>query len=154
MIEVRDGARTLQFDGALIAESSSERAGSDRWVEFKLYKTLGGSYVLSRVGVSALYHVADCRTAQKYRLKPGDLSDISRPCPDCHPDLSNASELYPETLRHWAQRSDDPQGVMEALYKEDPDGVWYLTKVARRLLETAAVTDEKIRSAYMVERIR
>jgi hypothetical protein len=43
MFEVKDGSRILQFNGKLLAESSSWRRGSTRWIEFELYKTENGS---------------------------------------------------------------------------------------------------------------
>ena len=58
MFEVKDSARTLQFSGKLLSESSSWRRDSTRWIEFALYKTDNGSYVLSRIGVSIIYHGA------------------------------------------------------------------------------------------------
>ena len=60
MFEVKDGARTLQFSGKLLGESSSYRPNSNRWIEFRLYRTQSGSYVLSRIGVSLIYHGAAC----------------------------------------------------------------------------------------------
>ena len=56
MFEVKDSSRTLQFNGKLLSKSSSWRKGSVRWIEFALYKTENGSYVLSRIGVSLIYH--------------------------------------------------------------------------------------------------
>ena len=50
MFEVKDGSRILQFSGRLLGESSSKRGDSTRWIEFKLYKTENGKYILSRVG--------------------------------------------------------------------------------------------------------
>jgi len=60
MFEVKDSSRTLQFNGILLSKSSSWRKGSVRWIEFALYKTENGSYVLSRIGVSLIYHGAAC----------------------------------------------------------------------------------------------
>ena len=47
MIEVKDGSRVYQFEGRLIANSTSWRRGADRWVEFTLYRTDGGKYIIS-----------------------------------------------------------------------------------------------------------
>jgi len=114
MYEVKDGARTLQFDGLVLGKSSSWRKGSYRWIEFELYRTESGSYVLSRIGVSLIYH-------------------------------------GPESYRYWAQVSEDPKAVLEALYKYDVGGARYLTNVAQRLLEVAAKQDSGIDSIYRVE---
>ena len=66
MIQVKDGSRTLQFSGTLLGKSSSWRNGSTRWIEFALYKTENGSYVLSRIGVSVVYHGAACHLVKRY----------------------------------------------------------------------------------------
>ena len=69
MFEVKDGDRTLQFHGHYLGSSTSWRRGSTRWIEFDLYKTDGGMYVLSRVGVSLVYHGAACSIVKKYGLQ-------------------------------------------------------------------------------------
>ena len=61
--------------------------------------------------------------------------------------------IFPETDRNWAQVSEDPTAVLDALYKYDQGGARYLTNVAQRLLERAAPNDEKIDSIYRVEMI-
>ena len=47
--------------------------------------------------------------------------------------------------------SQDPDAVLEALYKYDDGGARYLTHVAQRLLEEASNHDSKIDSVYRVE---
>jgi hypothetical protein len=59
--------------------------------------------------------------------------------------------IFPEKNRHWAQVSDDPNAVLEALYKYDNGGARYLTNVAQRLLEQAAAVDKNIESIYKIE---
>lgn len=153
MYEVKDGARTLQFEGSLLAESSSWRRGSIRWIEFKLFRTLSGSYVLSRVGVSLVYHGAGCPLVKRYGLQEApfnslDLNAIS--CDECEPDES-VGLIFPEKQRYWAQVSDDPSAVLEALYKYDNGGARYLTNVAQRLLDAASKNDSAIESVYRIE---
>lgn len=153
MLEVRDGDRVLQFNGTLLAKSSSERRGAYRWVEFELYKTESGSYILSRVGVSLFFHGAACPLVTKYRLNEAasySLSDRSIPCPDCEPDES-LDLVFPEKYRYWAQVSDQPDAVLDALYKYDDNGARYLTGVAQRLLKDASKVDFGIASVYNVE---
>jgi len=153
MYEVKDGARTLQFNGKLLAASSSWRRGSTRWIEFELYKTENGSYVLSRVGVSLVYHGAACALVKRYGLTEVDFNDIDKnslPCEQCDPS-EEAGLIFPEKARYWAQVSDEPDAVLEALYKYDQGGARYLTKVAERLLEDAAVKDPGIEKMYKVE---
>lgn len=155
MHEVKDGSRTLQFEGRLLGESTSYRRGSTRWIEFKLYKTESGSYVLSRVGASLVYHGAACPLVKRYSLvesSTDSLSDDAIPCDECDPNLS-LPMVFPEKYRNWAQVSDDPEAVLEALYKYDQGGARYLTNVAQRLLEQASDEDQRIESVYRVEMI-
>lgn len=153
MYEVKDGARTLQFNGKLLGKSTSYRRGSTRWIEFELYKTESGSYVLSRVGVSLVFHGAACRLVHTYKLQEvpfHKLHESAIPCELCNPDES-AELVFPEKHRYWAQVSDEPDAVLEALYKYDDGGARYLTNVAQRLLEAAAEKDPAIDSIYKIE---
>lgn len=153
MNTVKDGHRTLQFEGNLLAESTSERIDSVRWIEFKLYKTESGSYVLSRVGISLIFHSPTCQLTSKYKLKeapPSELSQNAIPCPDCDPDETTL--VFPETYRYWAQVSDKPEAVLDALYKYDQNsGAHYLTTVAKKLMEKASRLDKDIAAIYNYE---
>lgn len=154
MYEVRDGSRTLQFNGRILGSSSSWRKGSTRWIEFELYQTENGSYILSRVGVSLVYHGASCSLVKRYGLiesTPDSVSVDAVPCEECTPVSENLPFIFPEKNRTWAQVSQDPEAVLEALYKYDDGGARYLTKVAQRLLEEASKKDSKIDSMYKVE---
>ncbi len=153
--QVKDGSRTLQFNGRLLGESSSWRRGSTRWIEFSLYKTDNGSYVLSRVGVSLVFHGAACALVKRYGLVESSidiLDDDAIPCEECNPSFE-LPLIFPEKNRTWAQVSEDPEAVLEALYKYDQGGARYLTHVAQRLLEAASKNDEKIDLIYRVETI-
>jgi hypothetical protein len=155
MHEVKDGSRTLQFEGKLLGESTSWRRGSTRWIEFKLYKTESGSYILSRVGASLVFHGAACLLVKRYSLverSTSELLDDAIPCEECQPNF-NLPVVFPEKYRNWAQVSEDPEAVLEALYKYDSGGARYLTNVAQRLLEQSSEKDEKIESVYKVEMI-
>ena len=155
MIEVKDGSRTLQFNGKSLGKSSSWRRGSNRWIEFELYKTDNGSYVLSRVGVSVIYHTGACQLVKRYGLQEVNVDSVRDdvfPCDDCRPSLA-ADVVFPEKNRYWAQVSDDPNAVLEALYKYDNGGARYLTHVAQRLLEQASEVDKGIESVYRIELI-
>lgn len=155
MYEVKDGTRTLQFQGTLLAKSSSWRRGSTRWIEFELYRTESGSYILSRVGVSTVYHGAACSLVKRYGLTESgftSLGDNAIPCEECRP-TSEADLVFPEKHRYWAQVSEEAEAVLEALYKYDQGGARYLTNVAQRLLEEASEKDENIESVYRIELI-
>ncbi len=153
VFEVKDGTRVLQFNGTLLAKSSSWRRGSQRWIEFELYRTENGSYVLSRIGVSVVFHSSTCPLVNKYGLHEVDSSEQasnSLPCDICRPS-EYLPLLYPETNRYWAQVSAEPAAVLEALYKYDEGGARYLTNVAQRLLELGAEKDVGIRKTYSIE---
>lgn len=154
MYSVKDGDRTLQFNGTLLAQSSSERRGSYRWIEFELYSTEAGSYILSRVGVSLIFHGAACSLVSKYRLAEApsyELSSDAVPCEECNPE-SSLDLVFPEKHRNWAQVFEYPEGVLESLYKQDPrTGAKYLTAVAHRLLKEASLVDLEIADVYTVE---
>lgn len=153
MISVRDGDRTLQFNGTLLAKSTSERRGAYRWIEFELYKTESGSYILSRIGVSLVFHGAACKLVSKYGLteKPNyELFYDAEPCEECSPDAS-LDLVFPEKYRYWAQISEKPEAVLEALYKYDQNGARYLTGVAQRLMKDAARVDSRISDVYNLE---
>jgi hypothetical protein len=49
--------------------------------------------------------------------------------------------------------SDNPQPVLDALYKYNENGARYLTYVAQKLLDIAAKNDENIDLIYRVETI-
>lgn len=150
--QVRDGERILEFDGDLLAESTSHRRGQTRWIEFKLYRTKAGSYVLSRIGNSVVFHQGACSLVSQYRLKPGNVALDASPCEQCNPQ-SDAVEAYPERIRYWAQVMEQPSAVLEALYKYDSTGAKYLTLVAQRLLHQGSANDEQIARAYSVEHV-
>lgn len=155
MISVKDGSRTLKFNGVLLGKSSSYRRDSIRWIEFELYKTESGSYVLSRIGVSLIFHTATCPLVKKYGLQEvvsSELREDAIPCEYCDPSYE-AELVFPEKNRNWAQVSEEPEAVLDALYKYDQGGAKYLTNVAKNLLEDASENDDKIDSIYRIELI-
>lgn len=155
MFEVKDGSRTLKFSGKELGKSSSWRRGSTRWIEFALYRTENNSYVLSRIGVSLVFHGAACPLVKRYNLIEAStdvLAEDAIPCEECDPSF-DLPVIFPEKYRHWAQVSEDPEAVLEALYKYDQGGARYLTNVAQRLLEAASEHDKRIESVYRVEMI-
>lgn len=155
MFEVRDGNRVLRFDGELLAESSSRQRGQYRWVEFQLYRTKGGSYVLSRIGQTKLYHALDCAIVQRNGLKPSAAEYVapdSVACAECDPE-DMLEQVAVEKPRYFALKSDSAEAVLESLYKYDDTDTRYLTKVALRLIEEAAAVDPRIEKAYRVEYI-
>lgn len=143
----------LQFQGQLLGSSSSKRYDSARWIEFAIYKTEKGTYVLTRVGVSNIFHSLTCPLVKRYGLHelPSDsVSPNAVPCEECHPSTAEPF-LFPETYRYWTMTSDEPEAILEALYKKDDFGARYLTKVAERVLQEAAENDPELDSAYRIE---
>lgn len=157
MHQVRDGNgnRVLKFEGELLAESSSRQPGQLRWVEFQLYRTKSGSYVLSRVGRTLLFHDTSCAIVQRNHIKPSsadELEDDHVPCDECRP-YYDEDEVAIEKPRYFALVSDHPDAILEALYKYDNSGARYLTLVAQRLIEKAGELDARLDKAYRVEYI-
>lgn len=153
MIEVKDGARTLQFNGKLLGKSSSWRKGSTRWIEFELYRTESGSFILSRIGVSLVFHGSVCALVKRYGLTEVSYESLTKnatPCEECSP-TEEAELVFPEKHRYWAQVSEEPSAVLDALYKFDDGGARYLTNVAQRLLEESSKNDIKIAEVYNFE---
>lgn len=148
---VKDGVRTLKFEGELLAQSSSRIGSRPRWVEFYLFRTTTGIYVISRIGVSRFYHSGDCSVVSRNRLSAIDESELSvdaMPCTECRPTRMDVDGVYPETPRYWAQHSEKPRGIVASLMKYDDNGIEYLTNVARRLLEDAAEVDAGLADAF------
>jgi hypothetical protein len=153
VLEVKDGSRTLQFNGKLLGKSSSKRNDSTRWIEFELYKTDSGSYILSRIGVSLIFHGAACALVRRYSLSEASALTLQKnalPCAECNPTYE-LDLVFPEKYRHWAQVSEEPGAVLDALYKYDDNGTRYLTNVAQRLLEEASKRDQAIAEIYDIE---
>lgn len=154
MYSVRDGNRFLKFDGKQLASSTSRSNGRTRWVEFQLYKTNGGQYILSRIGVSLYYHKAGCAVVARNKISSIPVEELQPglvQCETCQPVLAAIDAVYPETPRYWAQKSDSAEGVIESLYKYDDSGVQYMTNVARQLLSDAAAVDENIAEHFFNE---
>ncbi len=152
MFSVKDGRRTLTFDGDLLAESTSQRRGGARWVEFKLYRTDGGKYVLSRIGQSLVYHGPICSTLDRSdSLEPSRPVRGGVPCEFCEPEYPGV--VLPEKAREWAQVMDAPEAVLETLYRYDDHGARFLTRVARNLIESAAERDGELHEAYYTEHV-
>jgi hypothetical protein len=153
---VRDGVRTLEFDGVKLSESSSRLPNKPRWVEFNLYRTPKGQYVVSRIGYSIFYHSRDCFTVSRNNLAAVDgltLSGDYVACDKCQPDRANTEGVFPETPRYAAWVCSEPVAVISSLMKEDDNGTEYLTNVARRLLIDASKIDTLIHGVFYTDRI-
>lgn len=137
------------FEGRLLSEASSREPHKPRWIEFKLFKTSNGNYILSRVGMSVLYHSKTCKTSSRNNLKKverHELPEGSLPCLEC--GASEAAEVFPETHRYFALRTTTAKGVLAALIQYDDNNSEYLTNVAVDLLTDAAVLDDAIDEVF------
>ena len=153
---VKDGVRTRKFEGYLLASSSSQVPGKPRWVEFEIYQTSKGAYVISRVGYSVFYHSKTCSTVARNNLSAVDGLELSGeyiPCYSCRPDRADEEGVFPETPRSASWVCTDAADVVASLMKEDKNKVQYLTNVALRLLVEASELDDDIADAFYVDNI-
>ncbi len=154
LYKVKNGNRIYEFDGKLLASSTSKKPDSYRWVEFNLYLTVGGSYILERIGQTDYFHHIECEVVGRNNLKfnPEDhLEDRHVPCEICDPD--DFDDIVLEKPRYFALVSEYPAAILEALHKKADDGARYMTYVTQRLIEDAAVHDKRLEKAYRVEHI-
>ena len=153
--EVVNGKRRIRFEGELLATSTSWEQGADRWVEFALYRTASGNYVLSRIGRSVLYHLPECSISQRNHLEDSVRSDLPAdavPCMRCQPHLvQNFPAVCLERQRYWGQVCDSAEAVIASLERLDSSGARYMTNVSQRLVEAAGEIDPDIDRAYRVE---
>lgn len=153
---VKDGVVTYEFQGITLAKSSSRVANRPRWVEFELFITPKKQYVISRIGMSVFYHAQECSTVSRNHLSVvngAELAGYYVPCPECRPSRLEVTGVYPELPRYWAQVCETAEGVVESLMKKDEFDNWYLTHVARRLLEDAGKYDPDVYKAFTVQTI-
>lgn len=154
--KVKDGPRTLIFEGKELAHASSFYPGKFRWIEFTIFKTNAGQYVVSRTGRSYIFHRENCPTVQRNRIAPlpGQvIPDDMQPCDLCNPDRVHDEILYPETPREAATSCSSADGVVKWMRQKDSNGIDYLTNVAKDALELAAETDIALNDAYYTERV-
>lgn len=148
---VRDKIRTREVEGVKLSESTSRVPHQPRWVEFSLYRTKSGQYVLARVGHSLVYHDQDCFLVTRNKLSEVDGLELSGeyvPCTKCRPDRADVDGVFPEKPRYAMWICVKPEAVIKCLLMEDDDGTEYLTNVAERLLVDAAKLDPVIADAF------
>lgn len=149
--DVRDNSRHLTFTGVKLAASSSNSGEDLRWTDFTLWRTSTGKFVLQKVGRSVIFHSDRCRRRSKGDRYDG-LSDVNEvkefsPCPSCKPTKS-VTPVWVERDIFQAVVHEDASALLRALYRTDDDGVPYLSRVARTLLESASKTDSDISRAF------
>lgn len=156
---IRDGRRNVKFVGEKLAQVSSERSSSPRWTVMELYRTTNESlYVVSRVGMSTVYHTSDCTLAVQNRLPYGhelragvpndEEMELLRACVQCRPRRGDPAELLRfEQERHWAGIAETPEACIDMLYRND-NGARSLPWIAANLLSEASRYDAPLAHAY------
>lgn len=151
---VRNQFNTMTFEGQLIGEATTETPEAPRWTEIRIYKTVGGNYVVERVGVSLVYHVADAPCASGVSktigqlLEDDDLRELE-PCERCQPasidDLPTNARVKVETDRYSADAV-PVRGVVPALTLRRDNGSEYVSNVAQAALTEALHNDPELAS--------
>jgi hypothetical protein len=148
--KVKSGERTLEFDGKCIAQSSSFKSDSVRWVDFSLYVTTAGNYILERIGQSDVYHSLACSVVDRNKLSydPDDeLTHNHVGCEICLPDRYYDTIVL-ERPRYFALVTESPDAILEALHKKDKNNTKYMTYVAQKLIEEAIIHDKRLEKQY------
>jgi hypothetical protein len=73
----RDGEPDLSFVGTLLASAAPTNYGQERWREYRVYQTTGGTYVFSRVGRSILPNERDKFEAHTWNQR--ELRNLMNP---------------------------------------------------------------------------
>lgn len=149
---VRDKAGgTQKVSGQLLGHASS-KGRNPRWIEFTIYKSNMGTYVVERVGKSEVYHREDCYLVSKNHLSSVPYTELPSgylPCDRCHPSLMEPEGLYPERDRPVFIKCESARGVIRFMEQVDDDDLRYLTNVARKAIAEAAELDQDLFEAYM-----
>lgn len=162
--ETQDGPRRISFVGWQLGEADS-RPGNEqppRWTELRLFKTVGGQYILEKVGCSDVFHNESCPTdpgkprrgrrwdslfdAIPVEAETDDPGDIFVPCEQCRPSFTDQPVWVEKDIFSTSTYSSAAE-VLEALYRPDTRNTSskYLSRVARALLDQAVEKDTAIR---------
>lgn len=162
--EVMDGGRRVFFKGVQLAYLSSEREGVSRWTDISIFLTSAHQFVVNKIGVSAVVHLADCPTiANKTLPTPFTTHETEiavedrDPCPTCNPDIAYQLENDPAALRierdrHWTGVSATAAALIESMHVTR-NGTRNLPSLAAGTLEMAARYNKDIHDALMVTRV-
>jgi hypothetical protein len=151
-----DGTRPLTFTGHQVAAADSQSGFDVRWTELTLYQTTSGKYILEKVGRSDVFHSERCRRGTKgvrfdtlEDAVPVDaddndtFEDIFVPCTDCKPDYTVQPAWVERDIASVSMFETASQ-MVDSLYRPDRDKPRFLSRVARILLEKAALDDPEI----------
>lgn len=151
--------RILEFDGELIASSTSKRANSLRWLEINIYATESGGFVYETIGRSTVWRPSNEANPNATLVTPDFIVENadSLQCDPKHPDLALSDMagkyIVVETDRHRATFSPTAEGLVESAKVSDPDGILFISNTAKNALREAADRHKTIHAAYVVERV-
>jgi hypothetical protein len=166
-VQVRDTKEVLEFQGELVADSSSDDRSQTRWTELVLYRFTDGSgrYVLQTIGRSVVYHaVSGCVHGDRgVRVRLADLADryldedctedVPEPCPDCQPlDIEAVApddnlEVKMEVDRYTAYVCDSVHDFLQRLRLTKGKSAGQFSMPALLLLDRARLVDPVIEDA-------
>lgn len=153
--KVNDQYQVLEFEGVKIGEASTEVEDQPRWTEITIYRTVGGSYIVHRVGVSLVYHRSgpqSCSSGvgKSVRELLADNDRDYEPCDKCQPgdldDLDRGSRVRVETDRHSAEAVGIDK-LVGALTLRRQNGSEYVSNVAQNALTEAIHNDPELAEA-------
>jgi hypothetical protein len=72
-VVTRDGKADLRFSGVLLASAAPPTAPTGRWNELRVYRTVGGKHVFSRITRNVLQKEADTHEADVYDPVPSSV---------------------------------------------------------------------------------
>lgn len=154
---VRNQLEVIEFEGNMISGATTERSDDPRWTEINIYKTVGGSYVIQRIGRSVVYHVRGSECNYGIATRVDKLPSDAEPCKICNPgfpedldvedivdfeidihsaEVCTAAEL-PHRLTH--KKTNRETGKEER----------FMSSVSRRALQGALDADEDLTNAVM-----
>lgn len=154
---VRNQLEVIEFEGKMISGATTERPDDPRWTEINIYKTVGGSYVIERIGRSVVYHVhgSECNYGIATRVE--NLPDDAEPCKFCNPGAQE--DLFAEDLVdfeidiHSAEvcsAAELPQRLTHKKVNRDTGKEErFMSSVSRRALQGALDADQELTNAVM-----
>ncbi|QGF20332.1 hypothetical protein SEA_SIXAMA_182 [Gordonia phage Sixama] len=162
---LRDESRTVSFTGVKLASISSGRDSRPRWTQIEIYRTSGGVFIASRVGVSTIVHTISCMSVSGKRLpgpeslRPDDIPMNKRtPCNICRPDIEAALRDDPQSLRlevnrYWTAVAETAEKLYDKLHTMRR-GEFTLSYLATTLLISAAENDAQIAGVVESHKLR
>lgn len=168
---VRDGLARIKFIGDQLAAVSTETTVQPRWIELELYRVdqappgYEGRYYIHTIGRSVVFHVRDSTCNTGIPIPLGQLPDDAEPCPRCQPDVrlirvpgttdtfewvGPADRVDLESDRHTTHPCKTASDVVTQLEGKSGPAKGKLSAPAQRLLEIAALADEDIADAIII----